>query len=71
MRTIKQVGQFKRDLKREAKGQYRATLAKEFVKIVETLAKDMPLVVRFRDHALTGDWRDHLDCHATSSPTWC
>jgi mRNA interferase YafQ len=63
MRTIKQVGQFKRDLKREAKGQYRAALAKEFVKIVETLAKDMPLAVRFRDHALTGDWRDHRDCH--------
>jgi mRNA interferase YafQ len=63
MRAIKQVGQFKRDLKREAKGQYRAALATEFVKIVETLAKDMPLAVRFRDHALTGDWRDHRDCH--------
>jgi len=63
MRTIKQVGQFKRDLKREAKGQHRAALATEFVKIIETLAKDMPLAVRFRDHALTGDWRDHRDCH--------
>jgi mRNA interferase YafQ len=52
MRTIKQVGQFKRDLKREARGQRRIDLAKEFVTIVETLANDKPLTEKFRDHAL-------------------
>jgi len=55
--------QFKRDLKRQAKGQHRAALAREFVAIIETLAKDMPLAEKFRDHALTGEWKDHRDCH--------
>ena len=63
MRTIKQSSAFKSDLKREAKGQHRAALAKGFVYIVETLAKDELLARKYRDHALTGDWKDHRDCH--------
>jgi len=30
---------------------------------VEALQNDQPLEVRHRDHALTGDWKDHRDCH--------
>ena len=63
MRTIKQTSQFKRDLKREAKGPNKALLAKDFVKIVDALARDAPMVDRYRDHALTGDWKDCRDCH--------
>lgn len=63
MRTIRQVTQFKRDLKREAKGLHSFALAREFVTIIETLANDKPLADKFRDHALVGDWKDHLDCH--------
>jgi mRNA interferase YafQ len=63
MRTIKQVAQFKRDLKRESKGRHRAALTEEFVAIIADLAKDMPLADKFRDHALSGDWKDHRDCH--------
>jgi len=63
MRTIKQSGQFKRDLKREAKGPHRQTLQSDFVNIVEALAHDQPLAEKHRDHALGGDWRDHRDCH--------
>jgi mRNA interferase YafQ len=63
MRTIKQTAAFKRDLKREAKGQHRVALASEFVKIVETLANDEPLAAQHRDHALAGEWKDHRDCH--------
>ena len=63
MRTIRQAGQFKRDLKRESKGQHRKILQNEFVAIVATLAADDPLDPRRRDHALTGDWKDHRDCH--------
>ena len=68
MRTIKQVGQFKRDLKREARGQHRVALAKDFVSIVETLANDRPLADKFRDHALTGDWK--TIAIVTSGPIW-
>jgi len=31
--------------------------------IVTTLANDQPLAGKHRDHALTGDWKDHRDCH--------
>lgn len=63
MRTVKQTSSFKRDLKREAKGAHRVALARDFVKIVETLANDQPLPEMLRDHALAGDWKDHRDCH--------
>ncbi len=63
MRVINQTGQFKRDLKREAKGMYRALLAKEFTDIVKLLATNELLPEKYRDHALSGDWRDHRDCH--------
>ncbi|MBA3895925.1 MAG: type II toxin-antitoxin system YafQ family toxin [Sphingomonadaceae bacterium] len=55
MRTIKQSGQFRRDLKRESKGQHRKALQSDFIPIVATLAADKPLDVRHRDHALSGD----------------
>jgi mRNA interferase YafQ len=63
MRTIERTTQFKRDYKREAKGQHRATLAQDLVSIVNALAKDQPLAERHRDHALAGGWKDHRDCH--------
>lgn len=63
MRRIEHTGQFKRDYKREAKGQHRTTLDVELMSVVKTLASDQPLEPRHRDHALTGDWKDHRDCH--------
>lgn len=52
MRTIERTLQFKRDYKREAKGQHRATLK-----------NDQPLGQKHRDHALTGAWKDCRDRH--------
>lgn len=63
MRRIEHTGQFKRDCKREAKSQHRATLNTELMLVVKALACDQPLEPRHRDHALTGDWKDHRDCH--------
>ena len=63
MRTIKQSVQFKRDLKREAKGPHRQTLQREFVRLVDALADDQLLAEKHRDHALSGDWQDYRDCH--------
>lgn len=55
MRTIEKTGQFKRDYKREAKGQHRATLDAEFVPVLVALANDVPLEPRHHDHGLTGN----------------
>lgn len=63
MRTIEWTGQFKRDFKREEKGQHRATLDDALFSVVERLANDQSLAPRHRDHALTGEWKDCRDCH--------
>ena len=43
MRQIERTGQFKRDYKREAKGQHRATLDSELKPVLVALATDQPL----------------------------
>lgn len=63
MRTIKQTTPFKRDLKRESKGQHRAYLSENFVSVVKTLANDRPLADKFHDHALSHNWQGYRDCH--------
>ena len=63
MRTIKRTGAFKRDFKRESKGQHRSTLDADLTAVLSALTEDRPLATRNRDHALTGDWRDFRDCH--------
>ena len=63
MRRIEHTRQFKRDYKREAKGSHRETLARDLMAILKALASDQPLAEKQRDHALTGDWKDHRDCH--------
>lgn len=63
VRTIKQTGQFKRDLKREAKGRHHGTLEDTLMPVLTALAADRPLAPRHRDHAMTESWKDFRDCH--------
>lgn len=63
MRTIDRTNQFKRDYKRELKGQHRATLEGDLVEVLKVLVRDVPLAGRYHDHALTGDWKNFRDCH--------
>lgn len=63
MRKIERTGQFKRDFKRELKGQYRRNLQEVLAAAVTLLANDAALPARCFDHALTGNWSDHRDCH--------
>jgi mRNA interferase YafQ len=63
MRTIERTGQFKRDYKREAKGQHRTTIDADILPVLQALANDKPLEPPYRDHTLTGNWKDHRDCH--------
>ena len=62
-RTIERTTQFKRDYKREKKSGHHRTLDHGLLWIVELLAADKPLTHRNYDHALTGEWTDHRDCH--------
>lgn len=63
MRTIERATAFKRDYKREAKGQHRATLDNELKPIFLALATDQPLEAKYRDHDLIGDWLGYRECH--------
>jgi mRNA interferase YafQ len=63
MRTPDYTGQFKRDYKREKKGPHRATLNADLHAVLSALLADELLEPRHRDHALTGNWKDHRDCH--------
>ena len=63
MRRIEWTTSFKRDFKRELKGKFRAVVEGDLFVIIEHLAKDEILAPRFRDHALSGNWKRHRDCH--------
>jgi mRNA interferase YafQ len=63
MRRIEPTNSFKRDYKRELKGKHKTVLGIEFAELLQQLAEDQPLAERLRDHALTGQWSDHRDCH--------
>ena len=63
MRTIEQTTIFKRDLKRESKGQHRTFLSENFLAVIQSLADDQPLAERFHDHALSSNWQGYRDCH--------
>ena len=54
---------FKQDYKREAKDRHRKTLDESFIVVLRLLLENKPLAEKYKDHALTGDWADHRDCH--------
>jgi mRNA interferase YafQ len=63
MRTVKYTNRFKRDYRREQSGRQGRKLDTLLVQVVDLLATDTPLPRRNFDHALTGEWSDHRDCH--------
>ena len=63
MRTISYTNRFKRDYKREQTGRHGRTLDIDLMQVVKMLAVDTPLPRRNFDHPLSGEWKDHRDCH--------
>ena len=63
--TVKLTSQFKKDYKLAQKRGRNTTLLKE---VITHLANGEPLDSRFRDHALTGNWVGHRECHI--QPDW-
>jgi mRNA interferase YafQ len=61
MRTIERSTAFKRDYKRESKGQYRATLDIDLVAVLTALAGDVSFEPKHRDHELRGDWAGYRE----------
>lgn len=63
MRRIERTTAFRRDFKREKRGQYRRDLDSVVSGVVSLLIEDTPLPEKNRDHGLGGEWRDHRECH--------
>ncbi len=59
MRRIERTNAFRRDFKREKRGQHRRDVEALLMVAVSLLADDLPLPEKNRDHALAGEWRDH------------
>jgi mRNA interferase YafQ len=63
MRKISRTTRFKKDYRREARGQHRETLDADLLAVASLLASDSPLPEKLHDHQMTGEWIDHRDCH--------
>ncbi len=63
MRRIERTGAFRRDYKREKRGQHRREIDSLVSLVVSQLAEDKSLPDKNRDHALSGAWSDHRECH--------
>ena len=63
MRTVRYTRRFKRDYRREKSGRYGKALDAALLAVARLLAADEPLPPSCRDHALSGEWADHRDCH--------
>ncbi len=63
--SVKLTNQFKRDYKLAMKRGLKIELLDE---VVALLAMGEPLPERNRDHALTGNWIGHRECHI--QPDW-
>ena len=65
MRHIEYSNAFKRDWKREARGKYRKLLMKggELDEVRNSLAMDMPLPIKYHDHALHQNLEGLRECH--------
>jgi mRNA interferase YafQ len=63
MREIRYTARFKRDYRREKSGRHGRSLDTLLMEVLNLLADDTPLPLRHFDHALSGEWSDHRDCH--------
>ncbi len=60
---LERTRKFKHDYKREAKGRHCKTLDESFIVVLKLLLGNKQLAEKYKDHALSGDWEDHRDCH--------
>ena len=63
MRRIERTNAFRRDFKREQRGQHGRDLETLLSSVVSMLAQDAPLSPKNHDHGLSGECQDHRECH--------
>jgi len=63
MREITTTKQFRKDLKREKKGQHRTTVEADLQELVDLLVEDADLPEAYCDHPMVGNWKGFRDVH--------
>jgi len=63
MREIKYTTRFKKDYRREKSGRLDKKIDGLLMEAANLLAADQVLPHRYFDHPLSGEWKDHRDCH--------
>jgi mRNA interferase YafQ len=66
MRKPDRTGRFRKDYKRETNGRsadYVEKLDADLAAVLSVLLLDGTLDARLYDHALSGHWKGHRDCH--------
>lgn len=63
MRRIEPTNSFKRDYRRVKSVPIHRDVDTLLPEALKLLAADKPLPRENHDHPLTGDWKDHRDCH--------
>jgi len=63
MRRIEHTKAFKRDYKRVKSTSRHKNIDKILPEILCLLAEDVALPLKYFDHFLSGDWKDHRDCY--------
>jgi len=63
MRRLETTTAFKRDFKRTKATPKHRNLDGLLVPLLNLLVADVPLPPKYRDHSLSGEWKDHRDCH--------
>ena len=62
MLTIRYETTFKKDFKRVVKRGYDVRLLEN---VIEILANEQTLPAKYKDHSLSGDYKDCRECHIT------
>lgn len=65
MLKVEHLGRFKRDFKLAGKRRLDLSLLQQ---VISLLMQETALPEKYRDHALTGDWRGFRECHI--QPDW-
>jgi mRNA interferase YafQ len=63
MRRIERTNAFKRDYKRIKATPKHRNIDNLVPEVLHLLKTDTPLPPKYCDHPLTGEWKDHRDCH--------
>lgn len=63
MRTIERTSAFKRDFKRMKATHRHRDIETLLENVLRFLATEQSLTAKYSDHALTGNWKDHRECH--------